>query len=370
MGAEMKLFSPPGGPDYTVLPGEFVQELLDYAGLSQADLAERTGRPKKTINEIVQGKAAITAETALQFEKVLGISADHLLGIEQQYRSFLARKGERAALEGQVGWLKEIPLNEMIKQGWVGKYSDKVTQLLEVLRYFGVASPKAWTQVWTGVQHSIAYRKSTRFDSDFAAVATWLREGEIRAAEVQSKPFDARAFRAALTQIRGLTKVFPFEQALKDLCAEAGVVVLFVPPIKGLHVSGATRWLAPDKALIQLTLRNKWEDAIWFSFFHEAAHILLHGKRTVFVEPKVAAARPVEQEEVEANEFASNLLIPAESYRRFVMANHFTAPAVRRFADEVGVSPAIVVGRLQHDEVLGWNHPLSSLKGRYDWVTT
>jgi HTH-type transcriptional regulator/antitoxin HigA len=368
MGAETKPFRPSGRPDFAVPPGETLQEMLDHFGLSQADLAERTGRPKKTVNEIVQGKAAITPETALQLEKVLGVEAAHWLGLEQTYRAALARQAERAALEQEVAWLKEIPLNEMIKREWVPKLADKVDQLEAVLRYFGVASAKAWTQVWTGVQQSIAYRKSTKFDSDFAAVATWLRQGELMAAEVKTRTYNPAAFRAALIQVRRLTTRWPFEEELKALCADAGVVVQFVPEIKGLHVSGATRWLAPDRALIQLTLRGRWQDIVWFSFFHEAAHILLHGKRTVFVEPKDRKTQPLEQDELEADQFATDLLIPPDDYRRFVQQARFTATAVTRFAQEIDIAPAIVVGRLQHDNLIGWNHPLTKLKGRYEWA--
>ena len=60
-------------PDYAVIPGETVLEVLNSLGISQSELAERSGRPKKTINEIINGKAAITPETALQFERVLGV---------------------------------------------------------------------------------------------------------------------------------------------------------------------------------------------------------------------------------------------------------------------------------------------------------
>ena len=119
MSAERKPFRMDGGPDFAIAPGDTLQELLEHEGLSQADLAERTGRPRKTINEIVQGKAAITPETALQLEKVLGVDADYFLALEQTYRAALARDKERAELQHEVGWLKEIPIREMIKLGWL-----------------------------------------------------------------------------------------------------------------------------------------------------------------------------------------------------------------------------------------------------------
>jgi HTH-type transcriptional regulator/antitoxin HigA len=62
-------------PDYLVPPGEHLSEVLEAKGMSQSELATRMGRPLKTINEIVKGKASITAETAIQLERALGVSA-------------------------------------------------------------------------------------------------------------------------------------------------------------------------------------------------------------------------------------------------------------------------------------------------------
>ncbi len=81
-------------PDFVSPPGETLLEVLETRGMSQAELAERTGRPKKTINEIIKGKTAITPETALQFEFVLGVPARFWNQREQNYREFLARQRE------------------------------------------------------------------------------------------------------------------------------------------------------------------------------------------------------------------------------------------------------------------------------------
>ena len=131
-------------PDFVSLPGETLQEVLDERKISQANLAERTGRPKKTINEIVQGKAAITPETALQLERVLGIPAGFWNNLERNYRENLARIEERDRLLSHVDWLDRVPCGPMIKKGWIKKCSDKVEQLREVLNFFGVASPVHW----------------------------------------------------------------------------------------------------------------------------------------------------------------------------------------------------------------------------------
>jgi HTH-type transcriptional regulator/antitoxin HigA len=117
-------------PDYAVPPGETLLETIEAIGMSQAELAERTGRPKKTINEIIKGKAAITPETALQFERVLGTPAGFWNNLERNHQETLARINEQKSLQRQINWLEKMPLNALIKMGLVKKHSDKVQQLL------------------------------------------------------------------------------------------------------------------------------------------------------------------------------------------------------------------------------------------------
>ncbi|MEI6045856.1 MAG: HigA family addiction module antitoxin [Chloroflexota bacterium] len=85
-------------PNYAVPPGETLEETLEAIGMSQQELAERIGQPLKTINELIQGKTAITADTALQLEKVIGVSAEFWLRLERQYRETLARLYEQEHL--------------------------------------------------------------------------------------------------------------------------------------------------------------------------------------------------------------------------------------------------------------------------------
>ncbi|MFV2072008.1 MAG: HigA family addiction module antitoxin [Thermoanaerobaculales bacterium] len=334
-------------PDFVSLPGDTLQEVLDERGISQANLAERTGRPKKTINEIVQGKAAITPETALQLERVLGVPAAFWNNLERYYRENLARIEERERLLSHVDWLDRVPCRAMINKGWIKKCSDKVEQLREVLNFFGVASPNRWEEV-IGVP-AAAFRVSTAFEIDKGALTAWLRKGEIEAQRVHCRPFEKDEFRQVLIETRSLT-VRPLNKVFSELqenCAKAGVAVVVVPELPRTRANGATQWLSKDKALIQLSLRYKREDVFWFTFFHEAGHIMLHGKRQVFVDSGKFTG---DVEEEQANRFAADLLIPQESLNRFLAETSLSRTALVRFARSVGVHPGIVVGRLQHDK--------------------
>lgn len=357
----------PFTPNYAIPPGESLVELLEAVGLSQADLAERTGRPKKTINEIAKGKAAITPETALQLERVLGVPSSYWNALEQNYRAALALLDEKQRLSQHVDWLSNFPIAEMIKRGWLRARTDKVELVEELLSYFGVASPDAWNELWHRGKEATAFRKSpTHNAAQLGLTATWLRRGELRGRDVKCEAFDAARFKAALAKVRLLTSDEDINGAIRstiDACAAAGVAVVLVPEFPKLGVCGATRWLSSEKALVQLSLHYKRDDQLWFSLFHEAGHILLHGKRDVFVEQKKASS---DLEEEEANMFAANMLIPPESYRLFVSGRDFSHLSIAGFAKSLGIAPSIVVGRLQHDKVIGFNER-NEFRVRIDW---
>src|SRR5688500_5038353 len=106
-------------PDFVAPPGDTLAETLEMHGMTQAALAERMGRPKKTISEIVNGKAELTVETALQLERVLGVSADFWVALERNYRAWLAREAESERLVKETSWLKKFPVKEMVRLGWL-----------------------------------------------------------------------------------------------------------------------------------------------------------------------------------------------------------------------------------------------------------
>lgn len=350
-------------PDRVSPPGETLLETLEALGMSQADLAERTGRPRKTINEIIKGKAAITAETALQLERVLGIPAGFWINRERQYQESKARREEADRLIVDKAWLRRFPVREMARWGWITRHKEAVQQLRELLNFFGVASPRQWESIWA--EACVSFRKSPAFECSVEALTAWLRRGELEARSINANPYNAERFRQVLVEARKLTGEPPerFQPELTQLCAGAGVVVLFIPEIPRIRASGATRWISPTKALIQLSLRYKTDDHLWFTFFHEAGHILLHGKRDVFIE----GMEHSDSYEDEANRFASDFLIPRTSLQEFMRRGDRSKRAIVRFARQLGIAPGIVVGRLQHDEYIPPSH-CNDLKQHFIWA--
>src|SRR5437868_1097454 len=275
----------PFTPDWTSPPGETLADILEERGWNQSEFAERTGYTEKHISLLIHGKASITEDAALKLERVAGSTAGFWLSREARYRESLARAEEERALDKEGAWLKQLPLKHMLQYKWVRACRTTGSQVAECLRFFEVASVKAWQSSYQ--EPVAAFRASKRYSPDSAPTATWLRQGERRAATIQCASFDRGAFKNALLEIRKLTKEEDpdrFVPQLVNICAKAGVAVVFEPAPKGCPVSGATKWLSSTKALLMLSLRHKSNDHLWFSFFHEAGHLLLHGKRMMFID--------------------------------------------------------------------------------------
>jgi HTH-type transcriptional regulator / antitoxin HigA len=354
-------------PDYAIHPGETLAETLEELGMSQAELAQRMGRPLQVISEIVQGKKAITAETALQLERATGGPANFWNSSQRNYEAALARLEEERGLAPASSWLKQFPLKALIKVRWVPECDSPCEQLRALLNFFGVAGVKEWKALWTAP--NVAYRRSTAFEANPMAVAAWLRQGERLAQQIRTEPYNQELFIKALYEIRKLTaceaKVFVPRAA--ELCRTAGVALVFVPELPATRAYGAARWLTHSKAILQLSLRGKTDDFLWFTFFHETAHILKHGKRDIFIEaPDGSTDQETRRKEHEADTFACEFLIPKHALSGFCQQKRFTSQTLQQFATQLGIAPGIVVGRLQHEKLLPFTH-LNALKRRFSF---
>lgn len=346
-------------PDYAVHPGEYLEEVLESREIKKKELSERLGVSVKHLSQIIHKQEMLTSALSVQLERTLGISANIWNNLNADYSLFNARAKEAEALKQKEEWITNFPVKELKQFGFLpsGKDADTESILENLLQFFSVSTPEQWQQYYA--LRCVHYRKSPAFSDNLPHIASWLRGGEILASEMNADIFDKSAFKANLAKIRALTlkKPYEFEPEMKRLCAKSGVLLVFVPEFKNTHISGATRWLTQDKSLIIMSLRYKTNDHFWFTFFHEAAHILLHGKKEVFIDDVKGFQS---KEENEANRFSRDLLIPEIEYQNFTSKRHFYPNDINSFARKIQIHPGIVVGRLQHDKFINykWHNDL------------
>jgi len=347
-------------PNWISSPGDTLSDILKEKHIGIEELEKKLKCSSDYLSGLLGGYSKLTLDVAKRLENILGTSAEFWMKREQIYREELPRVRK---LE-EANWLKELPLNDMIKHGWIKDTKDKISACLQ---YFDVPDIGTWRKKYNSVIEMTAFRKSNSFSSEFGAMTAWLRQGEIRSAKINCSPWNEDLFEKTLENIRPLTRKKNPKEFIPELinaCAQCGVAIAVVPTPNGCRASGATMFVSPKRAILMLSFRYLSDDQFWFTFFHEAGHLMLHGDKSVFLE-EVSASRERTQEEEEANIFAGEMLIPHE-LRSQLTSLRRNKRSIISFAQIAGISPGIVVGQLQFLGIISHEY-LNSYKRRYSW---
>ena len=316
-------------------PGFELAEKLEEMGLDANDLAARMGYTPKAVNDILQAKCRITPESALSLEMVTDIPVDYWLRRQMAYDAFVTRERVKKSLENQSFWKKSFP-GELDVRNWVRKGADKADEksLMPLLKFFAVASPQAWDGYYKKAQLKVAFRISLAEVKDPYATSAWIRRGEILSdqdpMEKLGQPAVRKKLKAALPEIiafAAANKKLPKREkritywtpeaevvddcmtGLQELCRKIGIRVLFVQNFKSSPIHGMYRWYK-DVPLIQLHDRFKKRETMWFTFFHELAHVLYHGKKGICLQ-NIEITHNYPEKEDEANAFAQKCMVDA-----------------------------------------------------------
>lgn len=355
-------------PMWAVPPGRTISDLMKSRGIASTHLANSFDMSEDDFDNLLQGKRAITAPIAARLEAELGASAGFWLRREEQYREQLAEltDGVDADNNEYQAWLKSLPIKQMQEFGWLEPTKDKGEKLRQCLAFFDVPNLDAWRRTYSDVKGAAVFRTSDTFAEDAVATAAWLRRGELEAEKIECRKWNPALFEKQLPKIRALTDIphpSEFIPKLQQLCAEAGVAVVIVKAPKGCRASGATFFSRPDKAVLLLSVRYLSDDQFWFSFFHEAGHLVLHWDADLLI--LETSDGPMSPQEDEANKFAMEQLIPSHLQALLPTASK-SLKGIMRLAREAGVSYGIVVGQMQFRGLVSQRN-YNKLKNRYKW---
>ena len=358
-------------PSTATHPGDSIGEYLDFYGWSQADLAERTDLPIDEIEAICSGGARISRRAAEALATAFKRPAHLWLNLQLQFDEAVARRDRESPKTPLSEWAKQFPLKEMRKLRF--SVPKGLPDSDALLKFFGVTSLESWASEWSEL--NVAYRQTRNCSIHQPAVVAWIREAEIIAETIKTQQFDDSRVQDSIETIRGLTRepVETIMDPLQTICAQCGISVVLVPALSRTGISGCACWISNSKAMIGLTLRYRTDDQLWFTFFHELGHILLHNNRHPFVIDNTDSDLFDEcidpsmmQCEAEANRFSSNTLIPKNQFNKFRQEGVFTNDSIHEFAERINIGPSIVVGRLQFERILQ-HHQGNRLKQRINW---
>jgi HTH-type transcriptional regulator / antitoxin HigA len=337
-------------------PGDRLKEELEARGWSQADLAEILGRPPRLVSEIITAKRAITPETAQGLGEALGTGPELWMNLESQYQLSQSRvPNEAIAKRAQI--YGRFPVKEMQKRGWLGRISSLSAIENQLKDYFRIPTLDAEIRI----AHAA---KKTSYDKVSMLQVAWLMRARQLLAEIELQPYAASELGRLHKDLRACVEEPTAAANVPALLANAGIQLLIIQPLPGSKIDGACFWI-DENPVIVLTLRYDRHDIFWHALFHELNHIEHgEGKTDPIVDSNMMRECSGGPEmEKRANRAAASRLISEAQMETFIneCGPYFSVRAILNLASKANVHPGIVVGQLQHRELVAWSS-LNSLK--------
>ncbi len=325
-----------GFPD----PVSAIKFRMDQAELTQRDLIPYIGSRAK-VSEVLSGKRDLTMSMARALHQNLGIPADVLLqkpGAE--FDSMLEEIDPR-----------RYPVKEMAKRGWIDQIPDLADRAEELIRDL--------IEQAGGMQVAAAplYRKNGHRRINAKADPYALRAWCWRVLGLANENPPQAAYQSGtvtpefMQEVAHLSVSEDGPRRAQERLAEHGISLVVELHLPRTHLDGAALRLRDGRPVIGLTLRYDRIDNFWFSLMHELAHVGLHldnGEEEPFIDDlSLNVTDPLEKE---ADRHARDALIPPEIWESNPVRERATVLEVYDLAQELGVHPAVIAGRVRHEK--------------------
>ena len=338
-------------------PGETIKELLEIYHYNQQNLADKLNMDLKTINEILNGKAPITVETAMKLEMIFNVDASFWNNLEFNYRKQIKQIEQKEIIEQEYEIVKKV-YKEMVQRKIVEDTKEKCKVVESFKKFMEVTSLENLKSEY----YEVACRQANIKGFNYVNLMVWIQIGLKRAREIEVKDYSRDKILDKIQEIRYLTLLRDQNKARKELikiCNECGIIVIFEKSMPNTAIYGIAKWLNSKTPYIQISDRGKNESTFWFSFMHELGHIVNGKKKKIFIDTEDKVVDEDENiqllkecEEIKADNFARNALLPDKNYKIFferIKDNKIKFSDITNFAKEMSVAPYIVAGRLKYD---------------------
>ena len=349
----------PTSPDLLVHPGETVAEAIEDRGISQKELAIRTGFTEKHISTVINGKKSISAKLAIGLEIALGIPSTFWKNLQANYDLELESFNEiNNITQNEIEIAKEIIKPVETITGKKLNSSNGSFGVWSLRKLLGISNLTSISKL-----NPCFYRGQFNVGTSENIMYVWQYLSEKECENQTSNPLNIDLLKTKLDDIKSI--MFKDSSVhidlIRDVLNSCGVLFTVKKHVSRAPIHGLTVQTKDNKVMIAMTIRNKYVDTFWFSLFHEIAHVI--NKDFLVNQDDVKISQKIEQK---ADIFASNALIDPDEYNKFISINNFTNEAIINFSEKVKVLPGIVAGRLMTDNKIDWSN--NYLRIQYDWV--
>jgi len=342
-------------PWMPIHPGEYVKDLLDDLNLNQEQLAARLGTTPKTISKLINCETPLSNELSKALSSMLGTSISYWTGLQETYNTLINEEEVKTSLKEDEPYLEMVDYSFFKDLGVVPDVREKNNKIEELRKYLRVSK-----LAFLGKQNLIVNCKQSNVNTweekNLVPINAWLQTAIDEAEKIETKPYNKNLLKSYVPDIREMTlhKDENFPLHLIEILKECGVALVYLPKLRNAQINGGVKWLSNEKAMLAMNTRGAYADIFWFTFFHELKHVFQ--KRTKMINVDFVKSEfltdAYHEQEVEADEFAKEVLIPQSAYDEFIQSNIPSIENIKKFAESLGVHCGIVIGRLQHDRVL------------------
>ncbi|WP_022756636.1 HigA family addiction module antitoxin [Butyrivibrio fibrisolvens] len=349
-------------------PGYYISDIIEDMGISQQEFAIRMGTTPKTVSQLVNGQANISNELAKKLSAMLGTSVELWQNLQNKYDQKIIEIQNARDFEEQEIIAKQIDykyFEEIVGLPSAKSISDRVRNLCA---YFKISD----LRILREPDFLVNFRSGASCNSEKNIINSraWIQTAINISSRLETKKFDSERLKRFLPELRSMTVQKPevFMPRMCQIFSECGVAFVLLPHLRNSGVNGAVKWINGDRVVLAMNNRGLDADRFWFSLFHEIKHVLQQKTKTLFVSCNNEEKQAINSKlEMEADKFARNYLIPPEEYRKLTPNRYITDEEIVAFAKMIGIHPGIVVGRLQHDNIIPHNR-CGKLKEKYVFV--
>ena len=354
--------------DLIIHPGETIADILEERGLTQSELAARTGMTPAFISNVISGKKNISANFAMSLEYALGVPKSFWLNLQANYDAELLEYNEEHTITSEEREIRK-KLSEIIKYLRDSlKIPEKQSindNILSLRSFFQVSNLCNLKDIIP----SGAFRLATSTTIDPYVLGAWLRICQMREKSVYENEFSIEKVDSLISELKAVmtNSGCNLQTELANVMMRYGIDFSVVHNFRGAPVHGYICQKSENRYQMALTIRGSYADRFWFSLFHELGHIV---NGDVSKTQKFIDISESEQttREIEADKFATNALIDSSDYIEFLCSEDYhSINAIRKFAKAQNVMPYIVIGRLQKEGKIPYSW-FSDYKLRYKWA--
>lgn len=335
-------------------PGDEIRKELHKRGWTQDVLSQVLRLHLPAINQIIQGKRAITPDIAVALGAAFGDGPEKWMQLESAYRLSLAKLNPDP-VHRRAKLYTYAPIKDMQRRSWIKQVDDINEQEQIVCKFFEINSLDEEPVI------NAAMREATRSLELNPSQKAWCFRAKHLAKALRIGTFNKTTLHKILPQLRELA-IYPEEvRHVPKILAEYGIRFLVIEPLPSSRIDGAAIWLDADSPVIVLSLRYDRIDAFWFTLMHELSHILhsdLSVDEALFCgEGEQVPSITKNGVERRADNEAAASLVPPDKLDSFILriSPLYSKTRINQFANRLKIHPGIIVGQLQHRGEMGYS---------------